>query len=151
MGRFQQGLAAFRAGILAAALALALTPAGAQETDEGVASQVETPDIAAEPVAVAPADERLERLSEIVGSVHYLHGLCAEEPDERWRELMAELLDAETLDPQRRARMTAAFNRGYRAFASVYRECTEAAAAARTRYRSEGATLASEIIARYGN
>lgn len=151
MGRFQQGLAAFRAGILAAALALALTPAGAQETDEGEASQVETPDIAAEPVPEAPYDERLERLSEIVGSVHYLHGLCAEEPDERWRELMAELLDAETLDPQRRARMTAAFNRGYRAFASVYRECTEAAAAARTRYRSEGATLASEIIARYGN
>ena len=63
MGRFQQGLAAFRAGILAAALALALTPAGAQETDEGEASQVETPDIAAEPVPEAPYDERLERLS----------------------------------------------------------------------------------------
>lgn len=154
MGRVVRGFMGVRAGILAAVLALALVPAAAQEAGEGEASddtQVETPDAAAEPVPEAPYDERLERLSEIVGSVHYLHGLCAAEPDERWRELMAELLEAETLDPQRRARMTAAFNRGYRAFASVYTECTEAAAAARARYRSEGATLASEIIARYGN
>jgi uncharacterized protein (TIGR02301 family) len=154
MGKVLRKSARFRAAFLAATLVLALSPAFAQEAGEGEATEdteVETPEVPAEAVPEAPYDERLERLSEIVGSVHYLHGLCAAKPDERWRELMVELLDAEMLDPRRRARMTAAFNRGYRAFASVYTECTPAAAAARARYRSEGATLASEIIARYGN
>ena len=51
----------------------------------------------------------------------------------------------------RKERLTAAFNRGYRSFASVYASCTEQAVVAEQRYRNEGATLATEITARFGN
>jgi uncharacterized protein (TIGR02301 family) len=100
----------------------------------------------------APYDGRLLRLSEILGSVNYLRVLCkASDPDE-WRQAMQELLDKEAAgETARKARLTAAFNRGYRTFASVYTSCTPAAVMADQRYRAEGATLASEIVARFGN
>lgn len=131
----------------------------APEEDGETAAPVRTPD--------TPYDGRLVRLSEIVGSVHYLSTLCrpaeASEDDTAepsvpdavetgdWRRMMQALIAAETPEADRRARLTAAFNRGYRSFASVYTGCTPAAEAAATRYRSEGATLAAEIIARFGN
>jgi len=100
----------------------------------------------------APYDDRLARLSEVLGSVHYLRTLCKATKDDDWRAAMRKLLDAETAsEPGRRERMTAAFNRGYRSFASVYTDCTPAAIVAEEGYRNEGATLAGEIAARFGN
>ena len=97
-----------------------------------------------------PYEERLLRLSEIVGSVHYLRTLCLK-TDEGWRSKMEELINLEATDPQRRARFVAAFNRGYRSFASVHRKCNSVAIEAEELYRKQGLELASEIIARYGN
>jgi uncharacterized protein (TIGR02301 family) len=98
-----------------------------------------------------PYDGRLERLSEILGAVHYLRNLCAEKED-GWRQSMQQLIELDARDePKRRERLTAAFNRGYRSFAATYTACTEPAIVAEERYRIEGATLASEITARYGN
>ena len=54
-------------------------------------------------------------------------------------------------EPQRKQRMTAAFNRGYRTFAAVHTSCTPAALSAEEKYRNEGATLAQEITSRFGN
>ncbi len=120
-----------------------------------VAVAQETPAAQVPAVAVekpAPYDARLLRLSEIIGSVHYLRTLCKDEAADSWRQSMQELLDKEAGgEAQRRARMTAAFNRGYRTFASVYTACTPPAVVAEQRYRAEGATLASEIVARFGN
>ncbi|MBP1860702.1 TIGR02301 family protein [Rhizobium herbae] len=100
----------------------------------------------------APYDARLLRLAEILGSVHYLRTLCKDPAADSWRQSMQDLLDKEAQgEAQRRARMTAAFNRGYRTFASVYTACTPPAVVADERYRAEGATLASEITARFGN
>lgn len=99
----------------------------------------------------APYDAQLLRLAEILGSVHYLRTLCGADSAD-WRASMQTLLDAETVnEPQRRERLTASFNRGYRAFAAVHTSCTPAARTAEERYRNEGATLAGEIAARYGN
>ena len=110
----------------------------------------ETPPAVAE--KPAPYDARLLRLAEILGSVHYLRTLCKDGNADVWRQSMQELLDKEAAgEVQRRARMTAAFNRGYRTFASVYTACTPPAVVADERYRAEGATLASEITARFGN
>lgn len=97
-----------------------------------------------------PYDDRLIRLSEIVGSVHYLRTLCVG-ADEGWRTRMQALIDVEAGQGARRARMVAAFNKGYRSFASVYRNCTDVAVEAEELYRKQGLELASEIIARYGN
>lgn len=113
------------------------------------AAEAAPPPPAAKP---APYDERLARFAEILGSVHYLRGLCDPGKAEEWRSGMQALLDVETADePARREFLTAAFNRGYRAFASVYTQCTPAAVTAEERYRNEGATLAGEITARFGN
>ncbi len=99
-----------------------------------------------------PYDDRLGRLSEIVGAVHYLRNLCNAAGEPEWRQSLQALLDAETRDePKRKARLTAAYNRGYRSFAAVYTSCTPAAVRAEENYRNEGATLATEITARYGN
>lgn len=99
----------------------------------------------------APYDGQLLRLAEVLGSVHYLRTLCAA-PSADWRSTMQSLLDAETInEPSRREKLTAAFNRGYRAFAAVHTSCTPAARTAEERYRNEGATLSAEIAARYGN
>lgn len=121
----------------------------AQEESEAVEEESAPPAIPLE----APYDGRLVRLSEIVGSVHAISQLCDERDKDgaEWRRMMEELIAAETGDSRRRARLTAAFNRGYRSFDALYTQCTSSARAALGRYRSEGATLASEIIARFGN
>ncbi|WP_183860717.1 MULTISPECIES: TIGR02301 family protein [unclassified Rhizobium] len=99
-----------------------------------------------------PYDDKLSRLAEVLGSVHYLRTLCKAENSGEWRARMQQLLDSEAKDePQRKEQLTAAFNRGYRAFASVYTDCTQAAIVAEERYRNEGATLATEITSRFGN
>lgn len=101
----------------------------------------------------APAYEaRLLRLAEILGSVQFLRTLCRESEDRQWLNAMQMILESETSsETERRKRLTAGYNRGFRAFAAVYSGCTPAAVAAETRYREEGAALASEIVARFGN
>ncbi len=109
------------------------------------------PVVEAKPVT-APYDDKLARLAEVLGSVHYLRTLCKADNGDEWRAGMQQLLDSEAKDePPRKEKLTAAFNRGYRAFASVYTDCTPAAIMAEERYRNEGATLATEITSRFGN
>lgn len=99
-----------------------------------------------------PYEDRLVRLAEILGSVQYLRNLCKQEAEMSWRTNMQALLDSETEgEPNRRQHLTAGYNRGFRAFASVYATCTLSARIAEERYRHEGATLVAEIVARYGN
>lgn len=100
----------------------------------------------------APYDDQLARLSEILGAMHYLRNLCTNRSEPEWRSIVQKLLDTETAnEAARRARMVAAFNRGYRSFAAIHSECTAAAIAAEEQYRAEGATLTAEIATRYGN
>lgn len=99
-----------------------------------------------------PYETKLLRLAEIVGSIQYLRNLCNPEGESGWLESMQALLDSETVgEADRRAQLTAGYNRGFRAFASVYTVCTASALVAEERYRHEGATLIAEIVARYGN
>jgi len=110
------------------------------------------PEEVAPQVVIVPYDDKLARLAEVLGSVHYLRTLCKAPGADEWRTDMQQLLDSETNgEQQRKEKLTAAFNRGYRAFASVYTDCTQAAIVAEERYRNEGATLATEITSRFGN
>jgi uncharacterized protein (TIGR02301 family) len=125
-------------------------PAGQSVGQETNVISVPAP--TAETGQATPYDDRLARLSEIIGAVHYLRNLCKADGEPEWRQSLQALLDAETKsEPKRRARLTAAYNRGYRSFASVYTSCTPAAVRAEQNYRNEGATLAIEITARFGN
>lgn len=136
---------------LALLLGLALTgPALAQKASGDTAK--ETPAAPAVEEKPAPYDERLERLSEILGAVHYLRNLCMDKAEDNWRASMQRLITLEAgNEPKRQEKLTAAFNRGYRSFAAIYTACTDSAVVAEERYRNEGATLATEITARFGN
>ena len=137
--------------LVTAALALVSLTAKAQapQAPQAPGTLEVTPESTEKP---APYDDKLARLSEIIGAVHYLRNLCEKEGEPEWRDAMQRLIDAETAsEPKRRARMVSAYNRGYRSFASVYTTCTASAIAAEGFYRNEGATLAVEIAARYGN
>jgi len=98
----------------------------------------------------APYDADMMRLAELLGSLHYLRNLCGEKGT-TWREQMEQLIATENPDADRRARLTASFNRGYRSFDSVYTTCTASAVEAIERYMLEGETLSKQIVAKYGN
>jgi len=102
-------------------------------------------------VAAAPFDNDLQRLSEILGALHYLRAICGSNEGQKWRSEMQALIEAEAPAGERRERMIASFNRGYRGFQQTYRSCTAAADFAIRRYLEEGSKIAREITARYGN
>ena len=126
----------FKSKPAAAALILlsicALTPARAQD-------------------AAAPFDADLQRLAEILGTLHYLRGICGTNEGGKWRNEMQALIDAETPSGDRRTRMIAGFNRGYNGFQQTYRSCTPAAAVAIRRYIEEGSKISRDLTARYAN
>jgi uncharacterized protein (TIGR02301 family) len=114
-----------------------------------VAGEAAGPADAAE--VAAPFDAGLARLSEILGSLHYLRGICGANEGGKWRAEMQALLDAEAPSGERRSRFIAHFNRGYRAYLQTYRTCTPAADLVIRRYLEEGSNIAREVTARYSN
>jgi uncharacterized protein (TIGR02301 family) len=117
---------------LVAALASAVAPARAE-------------------VAAAPFDGSLQRLAEILGALHYLRNICGANEGQKWRNEMQSIIDAEAPSGDRRARMIASFNRGYRGYQQTYRTCTPAADVIIRRYLEEGSKIAREMTARYAN
>src|SRR3954471_4690129 len=101
--------------------------------------------------AAAPFDADLQRLAEILGTLHYLRGICGTNEGAKWRNEMQALIDAETPSGDRRARMIAGFNRGYNGFQQTYRACTPAASIAIRRYIEEGSRISRDLTARYAN
>lgn len=99
----------------------------------------------------APYDPDLERLSEILGALHFLRGLCNFNDGQKWRNEAQALIDAEAPAGNRHDEMIASFNRGYRGFQESYRTCTPAADVVIHRYLQEGARIARDITARYAN
>lgn len=100
--------------------------------------------------AVPPYESELLRLAEILGAVHYLRGLCEADEGQTWRALMEALIDAENPSEERRANLTARFNRGYRGFEQSYHVCNQTAVSLIERYMEEGAGIAQQIASRYG-
>ena len=107
--------------------------------------------VRAQDATAAPFDGDLQRLSEILGALHYLRDICGAREGQIWRNEMQALLDAEAPSGERRERLTASFNRGYRGFQQTYRTCTPAADYAIRRYLEEGSKIARDITARYAN
>jgi uncharacterized protein (TIGR02301 family) len=99
----------------------------------------------------APYDHDLQRLSEILGALHFLRGICNSNEGQKWRSEAQALIDAEAPSGNRRDQMVASFNRGYRGFQQTYRSCTLAADIVIRRYLEEGTKIARDITARYAN
>lgn len=92
-----------------------------------------------------PYDEKLMRLAEILGAVHYLRELCGADEGQLWRDQMGEILRNEGTTGVRRAKLVNKFNDGYRGYRRTYRTCTESATRATRRFSTEGAELASSL------
>ena len=93
-----------------------------------------------------PYDDKLLRLSEILGAVHFLRELCGADEGQLWRQQMSGLIDAEGATAIRRVRLTNSFNKGYRSYRRTYQTCTTAAQSQITRFLAEGAELAKTLI-----
>ncbi len=91
-------------------------------------------------------DDKLLRLSEILGAVHYLRELCGADEGQLWRDRMRELIDAEGASALRRARLTRSFNKGYQGYSRTYRTCTPSAQTAVTRFLAEATQIADGLI-----
>ena len=92
-----------------------------------------------------PYDEKLLRLSEILGAVHYLRELCGANDGQKWRDQMKELMDNEGSTALRRARLTRSFNNGYRSYSRTYSVCSPTARTAIARFLTEGAEIAETL------
>lgn len=93
-----------------------------------------------------PYDGKLLRLSEILGSVHYLRALCGANEEQLWRDQMQELLKTEGTSALRRIKLVKSFNKGYRGFRRTYRSCTESANLAIEKFMVEGAAIAETLV-----
>ena len=123
-------------------LLLILTLFGLATASAPACAQTQTP---------APFDTNLQRLAEVMGALHYLRGICGANEGLKWRNEVQALIEAEAPAGERRARMIASFNRGYRGFQQSYRTCTPAADLVIRRYLEEGSKIAREVTARYAN
>jgi uncharacterized protein (TIGR02301 family) len=106
--------------------------------------------IALVPIAQAqeirPYDDRLLRLSEILGAVHYLRELCGANDGQLWRDRMRELMDAEGSSALRRAKLTRSFNKGYYGYSRTYKTCTPSAQTAVSRFFAEATQIADGLV-----
>ena len=95
---------------------------------------------------VKPYDEKLMRLSEILGAVHYLRELCGANEGQYWRDRMRELTESEGSTALRRAKLARAFNQGYRSYSRTYNTCSPSAQTAITRFLAEGTQLSEGLV-----
>lgn len=93
-----------------------------------------------------PYDDRLLRLSEVMGAVHFLRELCGNSDGMLWRDRMQDLINAEGASPTRRLKFTRAFNTGYRSYSRTYATCTPSAQTAIARFLAEGSELADNLV-----
>lgn len=93
-----------------------------------------------------PYDQKIYRLSEILGAIHYLRELCGAAEGQRWRDSMQELLEAEGANAVKRATLSQRFNRGYRGYSRTYRSCTASAQATIERFLKEAIEISDGLI-----
>jgi uncharacterized protein (TIGR02301 family) len=127
------GTTGARVAAFAASLTLAATLAAGAAFGQGATGDTR------------PYDDKLLRLSEILGAVHYLRELCGANDGQKWRDQMKELVDNEGSTALRRARLTRSFNNGYRSYSRTYSACSASAQTAIGRFLTEGAEIAETL------
>ena len=132
--------------VLFTAAILAVPLGAAAETKK---AEVAAPAVPAEPPPPVYEDQLL-RLAEILGSLHFLRGLCGDGDAANWRGEMDALLASEAPGPIRRARLVGRFNHGFETFNATYRSCTPSARLSIRRYLVEGKAVSADVRARYG-
>jgi uncharacterized protein (TIGR02301 family) len=104
----------------------------------------------AQDISGPPYESQMIRLSETLGSLHYLSNLCSDK-NNLWRDQMNDLLTAEKADANRRKVLISAFNNSYRTYSDNYSQCTDQAIKAIERFKQQGEKLTEGLVAHYGN
>lgn len=103
------------------------------------------------PPLPAEYEKPMLELSETLGSLAFLTALCR--PEERpnpWQKRMETLVESEGAAQGNRERLMGAYNAGFSSFSTTYRQCTDAARAARSILVREASRLARALEQRYG-
>lgn len=96
-------------------------------------------------------DKDIFRLSELLGSLGYLHPLCSGNSPAHWAKRIQALAEAEgKLNPRRQELIIGAYNKGYRNYSLTYRACTDNAYRIIERYTKEAERLSKLLSSRYG-
>jgi uncharacterized protein (TIGR02301 family) len=148
-----------RRGFLALGLAASLVAAPALAVDRKPAAKkpaaaVEKAPAPPEPSSPSdgapPYETQLLRLSELMGALTYLRGLCGDGDAGEYRARMSALLEAEAATPERREKLAGAYNVGYRGYQTTYSSCTPNARIVIGKFIDEGGRIAHEISYRFG-
>jgi uncharacterized protein (TIGR02301 family) len=115
------------------AAVMSLTPAFAQNSPSEVTD-------------ARPYDDKLIRLSEVLGAVHYLRELCGANEGQAWRDRMRDLIETDKGSALRRVKLTKSFNQGYRSFRRTYQACSPPAQATLTKFVAEGVELSDLLL-----
>ncbi len=94
---------------------------------------------------IPPYEQRLLRLSEIMGSMHFLTLLCNKDDGQLWYNNMQDMLKAEAPSKLRHARLIERFNFGFESFQATYRSCNAPAQVALDRYFQEAQTIVQNL------
>ncbi len=94
---------------------------------------------------IPPYENRLLRLSEIMGSLHFLTLLCRPNEGTIWHTKMNQILKVEAKTELRKAKLTERFNSGFSSFQATYRKCTSSAETAMTRYIAEAQVIVRNL------
>lgn len=97
-----------------------------------------------------PYEPQLLRLAEVLGALSYLRDLCGDKDGDQWRENMRALMEAEAQTQARKERLAGAFNRGFRGYETLYRNCTSNAQVIIERMLDEGTKLSDDVANRFG-
>jgi uncharacterized protein (TIGR02301 family) len=120
------GTNAFIGAALALALICAALPARAASMDR-------------------PMENGLERLAEILGSVHHLREVCGANEGALWRNKMIDMMNVAALDAEHRQRMISHFNEGYYQAQTAFPGCSGRAAARANALFDEAHRLAARL------
>ena len=99
----------------------------------------------------APYEQKLLRLSEVLGAMHHLRNICGAREGQLWRDQMIRMLDAEAPSPARRAMLVRRFNRGYRFHRKSFQTCTDSAYIEAQKFAIEGRQLSQSLALERAN
>ena len=135
-------------GVMILAFFLLISPQiSIAQSEQAPTKEAEKPAVRILPPAY---NKQMLRLAEILGAIHYLRDLCDAKEGLLWREQMENIIAGEEPSPERKAELIGQFNRGFRTFREIYRECTPTAIEAVNLYMRQGRRLAGKIPSRYG-
>ncbi|MBV1701570.1 MAG: TIGR02301 family protein [Hyphomicrobiales bacterium] len=138
--------------IMAATQAPQAKEAGVKDGNKNAPAKADTAAPAPAPIKELPPpyEAQLLQLSQTVGIVSYLRGLCMDGDEKQWREHMAAIIDSDAKSPERRKQLIAAFNTGYGSYALSYHNCTANAKQIIARELARADQLGRDISSHYG-